>query len=160
MDAKSLVLLEFPLVRDRLAAATGFEPSRRLAAALEPSADAVIVARRLDETDQARALLEERPGVGIGGARDIGVAVERAARWGRLDPEQLVDVMVTLAAAAAAREALAQERRSLLRALGQRIEPLPNIRLRLEASFDPTGQLLDTASPPLGGLRRAVKVAY
>ena len=46
---------------------TSFPPSRRLAEALEPSDDPVIVARGLDETDQARALLEERPGVGIGG---------------------------------------------------------------------------------------------
>ncbi|MGH2408235.1 MAG: endonuclease MutS2, partial [Candidatus Limnocylindrales bacterium] len=160
MDAKSLDLLEFPQVRERLAAATTFEPSRRLAAALEPSADPTIVARRLDETDQARALREERPGVGIGGARDIGVAVDRAARWGRLDPEQLVEVLSTLVAAAAVREALMEERRPLLRDLGRRIEPLATVRVRLEASFDPNGEMLDTASPPLGGLRRAVRVAY
>ena len=30
--------------------------------------DAVIVAHSLDETDQARALIEERPGIGIGAA--------------------------------------------------------------------------------------------
>ena len=69
----------------RLAERTSFAPSRRLAEALEPSSDPVIVARGLDETDQARALLEERPGVGIGAAHDIGPAIERAARGGRLD---------------------------------------------------------------------------
>jgi DNA mismatch repair protein MutS2 len=160
MDTKSLTLLEFPLIRERLEAATQFAPSRRLAAALEPSRDPVVVARRLDETDEARALQEERPGVGIGGARDVGAAVERAARSGRLDAGQLVEVMVTLAAAAGVSAALAEERRPLLRALGRRIQPVPNLRLRLEASFDPAAELLDTASPPLGGLRRAVRVAY
>ena len=30
----------------------------------------------------------------------------------------------------------------------------------LQRSFDPTGELLDSASPRLGGLRRAVKIAY
>ena len=59
MDARSLALLEFPLVRARLADATSFPPSQRLAEALEPSADPVVVARSLDETDQARALLAE-----------------------------------------------------------------------------------------------------
>ncbi|MFI5255057.1 MAG: endonuclease MutS2 [Candidatus Limnocylindrales bacterium] len=160
MDAKSLALLEFPLIRERLAAGTGFGPSRRLAEALTPSADAQVVARGLDETDQARALLEERPGIGIGAARDIGPAVERAARWGRLDPGQLVDIMVTLAAAAKVADGLAGERRPLLRDLGRRIQHLPNLRLRLEASFDPAGEMLDSASPPLGGLRRAVRIAY
>ena len=34
MDPRSIALLEFPLVRDRLAEATAFPPSRRLAEAL------------------------------------------------------------------------------------------------------------------------------
>ena len=54
MDERSIALLEFPLVRARLAEATSFPPSRRLAEALEPSDDLVVVARGLDETDQAR----------------------------------------------------------------------------------------------------------
>ena len=160
MDAKSIGLLEFAAIRERLAAATGFAPSHRLAEAVEPSADPVLVARWLDETDEARALLMERPGVGIGGARDIGPAIERAARAGRLEPLQLVDVMVTLDAAAQVRDALADERRPLLRDLGRRIQPLPHVRGRLELSLDPAGELLDTASPALGGLRRHVRVTY
>ncbi len=160
MDAKSIGLLEFAAIRERLAAATGFAPSRRLAEAIEPSADPVLVARWLDETDEARALLSERPGVGIGGARDIGPAIERAARAGRLEPLQLVDVMVTLDAAARVRDALAEERRPLLRDLGRRIQPLPHVRGRLELSLDPAGELLDSASPALGGLRRNVRVTY
>ena len=100
MDQRSLGLLEFPAVRERLAAATSFGPSRRLAEALEPSDDPVVVARSLDETDQARSLIEERPGVGIGAARDIGPAVERAARGGRLDPAQFLEIAETLDATA------------------------------------------------------------
>ena len=160
MDGKSIQLLEFGAVRDRLAAATGFGPSRRLAEVVEPSADAILVGRWLDETDQARALLSERPGVGIGGARDIAPAVERAARAGRLEPLQLVDVMVTLDATSRLRDALAEERRPLLRDLGRRLQPLPHIRGRLEVSVDPAGELLDSASPALGGLRRNVRITY
>ena len=67
MDARSIALLEFPLVRERS------RPRRRSAVGAprigaEPSADLVIVARGLDETDQAQALLTERLGVGIGAA--------------------------------------------------------------------------------------------
>ena len=79
LDRRSTVLLEFPAVRERLAEATSFGPSRRQAEALEPSSDPVIVARGLEETDQARSLLEERPGVGIGAAHDIGPAIGRAS---------------------------------------------------------------------------------
>jgi DNA mismatch repair protein MutS2 len=160
VDARSQVLLEFPLIRDRLVELTSFGPSRRLAETLEPSADAVIVARRLDETDQARSLLEDRPGVGIGAAHDIGPLVERAARSGRLDPEAFLAIADTLDATARLATSLAEERRPLLRELGRELHPLPAIRSTLARTFDPVGELLDTASPRLGGLRAAVRVAY
>jgi DNA mismatch repair protein MutS2 len=160
VDQRSIALLEFPAVRARLAEATSFAPSRRLAETLEPSSDPVIVTRALDETDQARALLEERPGIGIGGAHDIGPAVERASRGGRLEPAQFLAIADTLDATARLATLLADERRPLLRELGGDLHPLPALRSTLARSFDPVGELLDTASPRLGGLRAAVRIAY
>jgi len=160
MDAKSQALLEFPLVSARLAGHASFSPSRRLAESLAPSNDPFIVARGLDETDQARALLSERPDVGVGGARDIGPPLERAARGGRLEASELLDVVATLVAAGRLQDALREDRRPLLHELARRIAPLPALRTRLELSLDPSGELLDSASPALGGLRRAVRVAY
>jgi DNA mismatch repair protein MutS2 len=160
VDARSVAILEFPLVRERLADKTSFGPSRRLAEQLAPQSDPVLVARALDETDEARALVEERAGVGIAGARDIGPAIERAARAGRLDPEQFLDVWATLDAAAGLKPHLADARRPLQRDLGRQLHPLPAITSTLARSFDPAGELLDTASPRLGGLRAAVRVAF
>ncbi|MBA3850963.1 MAG: endonuclease MutS2 [Chloroflexi bacterium] len=160
MDAKSQALLEFPLIRARLAGHASFAPSRRLAEGLSPSSDAFIVARALDETDQTRALLSERPDVGVGGARDIGPALERAARGGRLEASELLDITATLIAAGRLQDALREDRRPLLHELARRISPLPALRNRLELSLDPAGELLDSASPALGGLRRAVRIAY
>ncbi len=160
MDAKSLALLEFPLVRQRLAAATGFPPGQRLAESLQPTADPVLVAQGLEETSQVRALLAERPGIGLGGAHDIGPAVERSARGGRLDPAQFIAIAETLEAGSRLRDALAEERRPLLRDLSRTLHALPALRSTLQRSFDPTGELLDTASVRLGGLRRATRVAY
>ena len=160
MDSRSLTLLEFPAVRGRLAEATSFPPSRRLAEALEPSADPVIVARSLEETDQARSLIEDRPGVGIGAARDIGPAVERAARGGRLEPLQFLELADTLDATSRLATVLADDRRPLLHELARDLHSLPALRSTLARSFDPVGELLDTASPRLGGLRAAVRVAY
>jgi DNA mismatch repair protein MutS2 len=160
MDERSLSLLEFPAIRARLAAATSFPPGRRLAEALEPSSDPVVVTRGLDETDQARDFLEERPGAGIGAARDIGPAIDRAVRGGRLDPAQFLEIAETLDATARLATVLADERRPLLRDLGRELHALPALRSTLARSFDPVGELLDTASPRLGGLRSAVRVAY
>jgi len=160
MDRRSMALLEFPLVRARLAAATGFAPGRRLAETLEPSTDAVMVARGLEETTQTRAFVAGHPGAGIGGSKDIGPWLERAARGGRLDPAHFLDILFTLEAASRLAEALTSDRRPLLHDLARDIHPLPGLRSVLGRSFDPTGDLLDTASPRLGGLRRAVRIAY
>jgi DNA mismatch repair protein MutS2 len=160
MDARSIALLEFPLVRERLAEKASFPPSRQLAETLLPENDPVLVARGLDETDQTRSLLSERSGVGIGAAHDIGPAIERAARGGRLDPVQFLELADTLDATARLQTSLADDRRPLLHALARDLHALPAIRSTLARSFDPAGELLDTASPRLGGLRAAVRVAY
>lgn len=159
-DARSVALLEFPQVRARLADLTSFPPSRRMAEALEPVADRVLIDRGLDETDQCRNLLSERPSVGIGAAHDIGPWVERAARGGRLDAAQFIEIADTLDAVARLGASLAEERRTLLRDIARDLQPLPALRSTLARSFDPIGELLDTASPRLGGLRAAVRVAY
>jgi len=160
MDARSLAILEYGLVRARLAAATGFPPGQRLAESLEPSTDPVIVARGLAETSEACAFIAGHPGAGIGGSKDIGPWIERAARGGRLDPTHFLDIAATLEAASRLSDALGGDRRPLLHDLSREIHALPSLRNTLERSFDPAGEMLDTASPRLGGLRRAVRIAY
>ncbi|HEY5488490.1 MAG TPA: endonuclease MutS2 [Candidatus Limnocylindrales bacterium] len=160
MDRRSQQILEFPQIRARLAEQTAFAPSRRLAEALMPSSEALVVARMLDETDQARDLVERRPDLGVGGAHDMGPLVMRARRGGRLSGSELLQISETLATAARVGEALRSERPPLLHELGRSIKPMPQLRARLEQSLDPAGELLDSASPALGGLRRAVRVAY
>jgi DNA mismatch repair protein MutS2 len=160
MDARSQQILEFPLVRERLAGHTAFGPSRRLAEALTPSNETLVVARALDETDQARDLISRRPDLGVGGAHDIGPFVLRARRGGRLSGHELLAISETLTAAVRVGDALRGERPPLLHELGRSIKPLPALRARLEQSIDSAGELLDSASPALGGLRRAVRIAY
>src|SRR3972149_11261007 len=137
MDDRSLTLLEFPLVRQRLAGHTSFAPGRRLAEAPLPSSEPVLVARGREETDQARALLEEQPGVGVGGAHDIGPWVDRATRGGRLDPAHFLEVADTIEAATRLRATLAEDRRPLLHELAPGLHPLPAGRATLPRSLDP-----------------------
>ena len=98
--------------------------------------------------------------MGIGSAHDIEPWVGRAARGGRLDPAHFLEIADTLDATARLATSLAEERRPLLRELGHRLHPLPALRSTLLRSFDPTGELLDTASPRLGALRASVRIAY
>ena len=68
MDPRSIVLLEFPLVRERLVAAASFAPSRRLAEALEPSAELVVVARTVSRTTTRMPLVPARATVSSDGS--------------------------------------------------------------------------------------------
>ncbi|MCL4258466.1 MAG: hypothetical protein KJZ53_08055, partial [Anaerolineales bacterium] len=78
MDEKALQTLEFPKVLERLAHHTVFSVSQERAEALRPAADIDAARRRLAETSEARALLEDQPKVGVGGARDLRPALGNA----------------------------------------------------------------------------------
>ena len=84
----------------------------------------------------------------------------RASRGGRLDPGELWAVAETLVAADRLADALRELEQPLLHGLYRDLDALPGLRSRLEASVDPAGETLDTASPTLGGLRRAVRIAH
>ncbi|GAB4486067.1 MAG: endonuclease MutS2 [Anaerolineales bacterium] len=97
MDPKTLNVLEYPKVLERLAAHCDFSASKELARALEPTTSYDLALARLQETTEARHLLSVHD-VGIGGAHDIREKVELARRGGVLEPVDLLDVKSTLIA--------------------------------------------------------------
>ena len=111
-------------------------------------------------TRRAR-FIEERPGRGIGAAHDIGPAVERAARGGRLEPGPVPRDRPRRSTRprGSARSSPTTAGRSCASSAASST-PCPRCARTLARSFDPVGELLDTASPRLGGLRSAVRVAY
>ncbi|MEW6285342.1 MAG: hypothetical protein AB1509_03865, partial [Chloroflexota bacterium] len=70
MDTKSLQVLEYPKIRERLKSFCDFSASMELALALEPTDSYDLALARLAETTEARRLLSVQD-VGIGGAHDI-----------------------------------------------------------------------------------------
>lgn len=97
MDSKTLNVLEYPKVLERLAVHCDFSASRELARTLQPTTSYDLALMRLQETTEARHLLSVHD-VGIGGARDIREKVELARRGGVLEPQDLLDVKSTLIA--------------------------------------------------------------
>ena len=99
-DEGTLRALEFGAIVERLAALTSFEPSRELAQALVNVAHPAHGVLLQDQTDEASRLLDDQAQAGIGGARDIRGALDRAARGGRLTPAELIEIADTLEATA------------------------------------------------------------
>ncbi|MDQ7844102.1 MAG: endonuclease MutS2 [Armatimonadota bacterium] len=95
MDDRTLRLLEFPKIRDRLMEQTVTASGRDRAAALRPFVDPEEVRRALAETAEARALGEDGE-VPLRGTTDIREAVRRAAIGAALDAGELLNLRQTL----------------------------------------------------------------
>ncbi len=99
MDEKTLHILEYFKILDRLAEFTAFSASAELARSLKPLTDLEEIQRLQAETREALLLQVTNSDLTIGGARDVRQPVELAVRGGVLDPGDLLDVKSTLVSA-------------------------------------------------------------
>jgi len=160
MDSKTLNVLEYPKILQRLAGFCDFSASMDLARTLEPTSSYELATARLAETTEARKLLAMQS-TGIGAAHDIRPQADLAARGGVLDPNALLDVKSTLISC-----------RDLKKAFEKRTDEYPRltqIALGLPETYglvdaitrilSERGEILDSASPKLGDIRRSLRVA-
>ena len=110
MNLKYQQILELPKILERLAEHPSFSAGRELALSLQPSPDVDEVARRQGETSEARALLDGRADVSLGGARDVRPLVDRAEHGAILMPSELLDVHDTLVSGRTLRRAITRLR--------------------------------------------------
>ena len=98
MDSKTLSVLEYPKILERLAAHCAFSASADLARKLEPSTHLDEVQRLQAETSEARRLIAAAE-ASIGGAHDVRPAAELARRGGVIEPTDMLDIKSTLISA-------------------------------------------------------------
>jgi DNA mismatch repair protein MutS2 len=158
-DAGTLRALEFGAIVQQLAGLTAFGPSRELAEATLPLADAVHVGLLQDQTDEASRLLTEQSQATIGGARDVRQALERARRGGRLAPGDLLEVAETLRATSTFGARLVEWRGTHLTEIRGELDDAPPLRVRIERTVDESGEILDSASAELATIRKRLRTA-
>ncbi len=161
MDSKTLSVLEYPKILERLKAFCDFSASMELARALEPTDSYDLALARLAETSEARKLLSVQD-IGIGGAHDIRPAADLAARGGVLDPQQLLDIKSTLISCRDLKKSLERKTDEYPR-LAQIASGLPESHGIVDAItriVSDRGEVLDSASPKLANLRREIKIAH
>ncbi|MGZ8941026.1 MAG: hypothetical protein ACXW32_17610, partial [Limisphaerales bacterium] len=162
MDTKTLHVLEYSKILERLVGFCDFSASMELARTLEPTDSHDLAVARLAETGEARRLFSTNDNIGVGGAHDIRPAVELAARGGVLDAQQLLDIKSTLISS-----------RELKKSLERKTDEFPRlaqIALGLSEShgmvdaisrvLSDRGEVLDSASTKLATLRREIKIAH
>ncbi len=182
MDSKTLTVLEYPSILERLAANCGFSASVELARKLEPSTDLEEIRRLQAETSEARLLLSTSEAT-IGGAHDVRPAVVLAKRGGVIDPTDLLDIKSTLISArslkklfdrsskgesdepreATPRKGTTHAPRHSFPRLAEIARGLPSPLGLVDAisrTLSDRGEVLDSASPKLASLRREIRVAH
>jgi DNA mismatch repair protein MutS2 len=154
---RSLATLELPAVRALLAERSSFTPGRELAEVIVPTSELTDAERLQDETAAARTMLRAQPSAGIGGARDIRDALRRARLGGALEPGQLLEIADTIRSA----QRLFTDVHAYppLAALARFARPPRPLAEAIELAISGTGEVLDRASPRLGGLRAELRAA-
>jgi DNA mismatch repair protein MutS2 len=160
MDSKTLNVLEYPKILGQLAGFCDFSASMDLARELEPTSSFELAAARLAETTEARKLLSMES-AGVGAAHDIRPQADLAARGGVLDPHALLDVKSTLISCRDLKKSF-EKRAAEYPRLTQITLGLPDTHGLVDAItriLSERGEILDSASPKLGDIRRNLRIA-
>ncbi len=158
MDEKSLELLEFPAAKNKVAQYASFELSRQAILALKPLTNRRRVQERLQESAEARRLLSLSPGFSIGRIDDIRPAASLAAQGHVLQPKDLVTVARTLETVADARQQIEQVQDQVphIWAIAEALSDLRPLARDITRGIGPAGEILDSASPRLGQIRKRI----
>ncbi len=162
MDEKTLQILEYPKVLEKLASYCAFSASKEKARSLHPTTDLEDARRLQAETREAVAFLSTRPDLTIGGARDVRAAVDLAAHGGVLTPAELIDIKYTLVAARTLSrtfEKMEAQFPHLFQIVAQ-LPPPSGLVDAITRTLSERGDILDSASDKLGAIRREMRVAH
>ena len=152
---RALAVLEFPHLRERLAALAHGEGGKRLARALRPAPVSAVARARLESLHEAKRRFEmhgDPPGAAVA---DVAAIVARARDGRRLSGADLCEVLRLLEASHALRQYWAEPEpraEATRTAVAHLLEPTELSR-RIRTSVGEDGGLLDTASRTLGRLR-------
>ncbi len=162
MNRKHLNTLEFPKILAQLGRHCTFSASLELAMALEPSPVFSEVQHRLQETREARYLLDSVGGISLGGAHDVRPLARHALRGATLPPTDLLYILDTLRAAQRVRRILARQhdRIPLLADIAARIEPCEALSGEISRCISDQGEVVDHASEKLATVRRELRTAH
>jgi DNA mismatch repair protein MutS2 len=162
MDEKTLHTLEYFKILERLASYCAFAASTEKARSLRPFTHIDEARLHQSETSEAVQLLSTHPGLTIGGARDVRMAVDLALHGGVLDPSALLDIKSTLIAGrnlARTFEHLPAQFPRLL-AIASVLPPPGGLVDAITRTLSERGEVLDSASEHLANIRGDLRTAH
>jgi len=161
VDDRTLRLLEFPKIRERVAAYALTAPGRERAGGLQPATDVETVRRSLQETAEAGTLCAEGD-VPLRGTTDIRDGLRRAQIGAALEPAELLALCDTLAVIRECKGFVLahRERAPLLTDIARGMGTFETLERAIRRTVANDGSVPDTASPDLARIRREQRAAH
>ncbi len=161
MHPRTLAVLEYGKILERLANRCAFSGGQERARALLPSDDLPTVHTWLAQTSEAVRLLEQKSDIHFGGVRDVRPYADKATRSAMLLAPELLEVRQTLLRARALRTLLTRIESGFphLSELGAAIEPCDELTAQIGRCISDRGDVLDSASDALQRIRAELRAA-
>lgn len=161
MERFAVKTLEFDKVKAMLAAKTATSLGKQAVAALRIESDFGRVKRLQEETAEALRILDEGKRFPFGGAYNITGEVKRAEIGSVLEPEDLLHILTTAAAIRQMKYFLEDEAElaPTLQDYAGELGIFTRLEKQIEGAIDEHGEVKDSASPKLNGLRTGIQIA-
>ena len=159
---KGQTLLEFDVIRERVAERATYFPARQLALSIQPSYDEYEVALLQQETVEGRVVLDEAGDVDMFCPEDIEESVARASLGGILTGMELLSVAQTVDVLGRARIGILAVRQHapMLADIAESIPNLSELTRQIRARIGERGVVRDDATHTLRALRGQIRQAY
>ena len=160
--SRSLDLLDYGFVKQELADFCTFSGSRKIANEMVPSYSQSIVSRLQIETEEGVRLVSNAGSFSLAGIKDHGDSIKIADLGGILTGQEFLIIANTIEALSNARGTLVehQEELPVLLELAREIPDLSYLAYSITSKIAANGQVLDSATPNLGNIRRQVRESY
>ncbi|MDU1003541.1 MAG: endonuclease MutS2 [Clostridium butyricum] len=161
MNEKSLRILEFNKIKDKIKKYARTNAGKEKVSDLAPYDNVYEINNKLDETNEALEVILDKGNPPLEGLFDIHEGVERARKGGTLTPEQLLKIGSTLRAARNMKEFFKREdfekAYERLEDLAYILTPVKNLEDDIERSIVSEEEISDKASATLYNIRRSLK---
>ncbi|GIV21176.1 MAG: endonuclease MutS2 [Armatimonadota bacterium] len=159
MNAHTLKVLDYKAIRRKLAAHCTTPMGAERAHRMSPLTDEEVIRLRLQQTSEARRLIDLAEEMSLRGAQDVRSAVSLARAGGVLPAEALLSIADTLESARRLRTFLLarEEKCPSLCVLARQLEPLPDVVSEIRRCLREDATVADSASPELARIRQRLR---
>ncbi len=161
MNEKSLRILEFNKIKDKIQKYARTNAGKQRIAELSPYDNVYEINSKLEETNEALEVILDKGNPPLEGLFDIHEGIERARKGGTLTPGQLLKIGSTLRAARNMKEFFKREEfeksYERLEDLAYILTPVKTLEDDIERSIVSEEEISDKASSALYNIRRSLK---